>query len=364
MTPPIENFIESPSKPRVQIGLAPAQNAVNSLLLLTKTEMLSGLSDWVMNTEAQLSDEERKQHRLIMYGFYNAIIPEKDWHSFPAYLNHLKKMDPEALRDKMLQSYLNYAFKEGVPDHFTKESIIASEEEYLRFLKERFDKSLIDEGLERWAYSYVINPLAMQKLMTSHLQKYWDNYLSAEWERGLPMLQKVVNSFQPFDYSQMNNFEAAKYVTGQTLDEEHWETMCNQATSVFFAPSLHVGPYLGRYHTADQSFGIIFGARLPDNTSIYAPELSQMEIYVRLNALADETRLRILKYISTNGERCSAEIISELNLSQSAASRHLSQLTATGYLIARRKDGAKCFRLDKDRITSTFDTINNFLNIL
>ena len=111
----------------------------------------------------------------------------------------------------------------------------------------------------------------------------------------------------------------------------------------------------------DDRIGFIFGARLPDNIPANVPELSIADIYVRLNALSDEKRLQILKYIANQGESCSTEIIEALELSQSAASRHLTQLTATGYLIARRIDGAKCYRLDKDRIGNTLDMIKAFL---
>ena len=43
-----------------------------------------------------------------------------------------------------------------------------------------------------------------------------------------------------------------------------------------------------------------------------------------------------------------------LDLSQSAASRHLKQLSATGYLLERRFSGAKCYKLNPQRIRDTF----------
>ena len=359
MAPPIESFIEIPARTRIRVGLAPVQNAIHSLLLLTKTEELSGLGDWVMNTVHQLSPAERKQHYRVMIAFYHAILPEQSWSSFPIYLNHLAKMDPDVLRNKLLRTYFKLSLHE-VSDEFTPETVIASEGNYITFLTERFGDQCVDEELERWAYGYVIDPPAMQELIVTHLQKYWNEYLAAEWELVLPMLQKTVSAFQHVDFSQMDNIRAAEYVIGQTLNAEHWEKKCQDAEGLYFAPSLHVGPYLGKFHE-NNLLGFIFGARLPDNAIIHAPELSQVEIYVRLSALSNEPRLQILKYISTQGESCSTEIIKELDLSQSAASRHLTQLTAIGYLLARRIDGAKCYRLDKKRIANTLDTIKVFL---
>jgi len=326
MAPPIDNFIEEPARIRVRVGLAPVQNAVHSLLLIA---------------------------------FYHAIVPERRWSSFPVYLQHLSNMDAEALRNKMIKSYLEMG-SHNATDNFTKETVIASEENYIAFLKERFSEKYVDEELEGWAYSYVINPSAMQELIISHLQRYWDDYLSTEWERTLPTLKKAVKAFQLVDFKEMDNIEAIEYITGQPLASEWTEDKCKSAEGLYFAPSLHVGPYVGRFYE-ENLLGFIFGARLPDNASIHAPELSQAEIYMRLNALADENRLQILRHIGEKDGSCSTEIIKTLGLSQSATSRHLTQLTAAGYLTARRIDGAKCYQLNKERIANTMDTVKAFL---
>ncbi len=360
MVPPIDNFIEQPARTRIRVGLAPAQNAIHSLLLLTKTKELSGLGDWVINTAHQLSPEDRKQHYRVMIAFYHAIVPEQRWSSFPVYLEHLRGMDAEVMRDKMIQSYFTMHLLKEADEKFTPETILANEDDYIHFLKERFGDEYVDEELERWAYGYVTDPPAMQELITSHLQRYWDDYLAAEWERVLPTLKKAVAAFQQTDFSEMDNLQAAEYITGHPQKDSCWESRCKDAENLYFAPSLHIGPYLGRFHE-ENLFGFFFGARLPDNASIHAPELSQAEIYVRLNALADENRLQILRHLGEKGESCSTEIIEALGLSQSATSRHLTQLTAAGYLRARRLDGAKCYKLDKDRIANTLETVKAFL---
>ena len=92
-----------------------------------------------------------------------------------------------------------------------------------------------------------------------------------------------------------------------------------------------------------------------------SPDLSRSELLVRLNALADDTRLRILQAIHEAGELCSQEIMVRLNLSQSAASRHLKQLSATGYLSERRREGAKCYSLEPDRIEDVLTAVSSYL---
>jgi DNA-binding transcriptional ArsR family regulator len=106
---------------------------------------------------------------------------------------------------------------------------------------------------------------------------------------------------------------------------------------------------------------VLFGARLPEGTQFQAPDLSRTEIVVRLSALADDNRLQILKLILEQGELSSQEIMASLEFSQSAASRHLKQLSATGYLSERRCNGAKCYQLNPERIENTLQAVSNFL---
>ena len=53
-------------------------------------------------------------------------------------------------------------------------------------------------------------------------------------------------------------------------------------------------------------------------------------------ALADETRLRILSLLLSDGELCVCDIIAALKLPQSTVSRHLAYLRKTGWVSDRR----------------------------
>jgi len=62
-----------------------------------------------------------------------------------------------------------------------------------------------------------------------------------------------------------------------------------------------------------------------------------MEKTVQLfKALADETRLRIISLLLTDGELCVCDIIAALKLPQSTISRHLSYLKKTGWVDDRK----------------------------
>jgi DNA-binding transcriptional ArsR family regulator len=244
---------------------------------------------------------------------------------------------------------------------FEKGHILASFENYITFLRERFDESHIEEALESVAYRYAGDPIAMQSLIVGHLRYMWEKYLEPEWQIERQLLLSSVNAFQQIDLNAMDPLEAARLVTGQDLEDEKWKPFIERSDEIVFVPSAHIGPFLWRWGYQRKSY-LMFGARQPAGMLHDAPDLSRAEIIVRLTALADDSRLRILRYLAENGEQRAQEIIQRLELSQSAVSRHLQQLTATGYISERRCDGGKCYRLNSERITDTLNAIGVYLD--
>jgi len=364
---PVEESVVLPGAEPLSVALEPVHNALNSLLLVTKATNVSGLGEWVTDTAVALTPVARRRHALVMLGLFPAVVPDRGWSSFPAYLDNLAIRAPEALRDRMLAHYARRPVlaessggEEDVgPGPQDLEAVLQSEEAYLSFLRARYPAQVLNEEIEAQAYSYVIDPPAMQELIVSHLDRMWKEYLAPEWQRVEPMLQDAVSAYQQVDLTGVGRMEAARLVTGREPGEE-WEQILEQPQQVVFAPSAHMGPYLGKLG-AGGTLWVFFGARLPEGVSIQAPDLSRAEILVRLNALADDTRLRILRLIAEEGEQRSSDIMGRLDLSQSAASRHLMQLSAAGYLCERRCEGAKCYALNTRRIEQTLRAISVYL---
>lgn len=61
--------------------------------------------------------------------------------------------------------------------------------------------------------------------------------------------------------------------------------------------------------------------------------MKQLETF---RILGDETRLRALALMATEGELCVCELVAALDLSQPKISRHLAALRDAGLVIARR----------------------------
>jgi ArsR family transcriptional regulator len=353
MPAPIREAILAPEITRFRVDAEPVVNALQSLMMLTRIDKLSGLDNWVIEAASSLSEEAIHRNMLVLFGLHNALAPDQQWPSFPAYIRHLETIDPVQLRDKVIDAYLDIPCQKGNPKPGLEE-ILESEDGFLEFLRCRFDDELIMEEIEREAYQLLTQPEKMREVITTHFKTMWDEVLREEWDRSLPLINESVAAFQEVDLSRMTDAEAMHFVTGHS--SEKWTHLFESVESMVFVPSTHMGPYLGVFHNADTAW-IIFGARQPQGVEKVSSNLSRAELLVWLSALSDETRLHILALIQERGELCAQEIIDLLELSQSTCSRHLRQLTASGYLRERRIEAGKCYSLNPERLLETARTI-------
>lgn len=368
---PEPDVILPPEATPYRFGLEPALNAINSLLLLSRSDRWSGLGEWIVQTANSLTPQQFHTNRLVVEGLHHAMLPVQSWTSFPAYLQNLATLPGTLLRERLLDAYLDIAREPKmacapgeeiqIP---TREALIASVDVYLDFLDRAFGD--FDRDLEAEAHALIQHPDTMKRVIVEHLGFMWEQHLAAEWTRTLPLLQESIDAFRQVRLDGLDKLEAIRTVTGQDTPDEKWRWIAD-LERIVFVPSAHVGPYLGKLHLKSDpgQLYLIYGARLPEGIRAARPAsaLSRAELVVRFSALADDTRLRILALLGEQGELCAQDIITALDLSQSAASRHLTQLSATGYLIERRQENAKCYRLNPERITATLDALQRFLHL-
>jgi DNA-binding transcriptional ArsR family regulator len=300
-------------------------------------------------------------NQVVLIGVHYAVVPTRSWSSFPLYLEDLARQNPVTLRDRVFSAYYSMGRnKSGSTDGLLKPEIpalLADQALYFSFLRERFGS--FDEEIEAEAYILLNDPSKLQETVVGHLRYMWTHVMSPEWERVQALLQTCVTAYRQIDFSGKSITEAIQQVTEQKPDD--WcQKVAEVADRVVFVPSAHVGPYQGRY-TAQRILYLLFGARQPRGAIDLSSELSRSELLVRVTALADDTRLRLLHFIAQNGEQRSPDIIRQLDLSQSAASRHLQQLSATGYLTERWREGSKWYSLNADRVDDTFRALSRFL---
>jgi DNA-binding transcriptional ArsR family regulator len=350
-------IIAPPKTLQVSFSLEPAFSAINSMELLNTVEQFSGLGEWVYRTVAALSPEQLRANRLVDALGVEAWPEKEPWPSFTAWLDDLAASDPNELRDLSLGKLLKYA-KESLDGKLpTSEQFLADRATYLALIERihNNEDEPCDLKLYQEVHALLVDPPAMHNLVVTHLRAMWDQFLAPEWERNLPMLQESVAAFQTLGFTGMSCAEVVRRVTGRELADKcaKWQ---GEASQIVFVPSAHLGPYVG-WAGSGETIRLFFGARVPEGVAARSPELSRSELLMRLSALADETRLSILELLAVEDALSSPEIMERLDLSQSAASRHLRQLAATGYLSVERREGAKVYRLNRERIDDTFGAL-------
>jgi DNA-binding transcriptional ArsR family regulator len=358
------DIIAPPKTLVVDFSLEPALNALNSLHMLNHVDEFSGLDEWLYRAAAALTPEQRHANLLVFDAFDAGVWPRGGtWSTFTAWLDNLDVEDVDGLRDRYLNELSRYAAEVVDGDVPTPEQLLADRGTYLTLIEsfhrrkgkeEEYDQDLYEE-----VYALLNDPPALRELVVTHLHTMWDEVLAPEWERKLPMLEESVSAFEMLDFTGMTCAEIVRRVTARDLvsECEKWRA---GADRIVFIPSAHIGPYVS-IMDIDETICLIFGARVPEGVAASSPTLSRSELLMRLNALADDTRLSILELLARNESLSSQEVMQALDLSQSAASRHLLQLAATGYLATERREGAKFYQLNRDRIGDTFGALERLL---
>jgi DNA-binding transcriptional ArsR family regulator len=144
--------------------------------------------------------------------------------------------------------------------------------------------------------------------------------------------------------------EAFREFTGQILPAFIWAPQAS-VERIVLIPSGHTGRHVSTWY-ADGTLRVFFTPPAQVAYLLRASQPGHTELLARVNALADDTRLRILELIAEHDELSSQEVITRLNLTQSTVSRHLKQLQV--YLTERRGEGAnKIYSLNPIQLNMT-----------
>src|SRR5262245_32910191 len=145
-------------KTPISLEYEPVYNVLNSIALLSQVEQLPALDAWVVRTAAELTLEQQHTNQLIFAELAGALLPDRDWPDFPAYLTDLVASSPEVLRD--------------------------------RALRQR-PELLANVALHAEANALLSDPPALQDLLVTHLHAIWEGGLATEWRGVQPLLQRI-----------------------------------------------------------------------------------------------------------------------------------------------------------------------------
>ena len=349
--------IASPRRVTASVALEPVHNALTSLALLNVPDRLPDMDAWVPATAALLSPEERRTNRLVFETLGEALIADQERPDFTSYLDNLAAQDPVSLRDRMLERLCSYATATTSP---TPAGLLADNQSFAAYVARLYPGDPPDPALLSEAHTLLNHPSAMRQLIVSHLRAMWDKHLAAEWRRWCGILQAAADELNRRNWSRGAATDTIRAFIGRDLPPSIGSQL-DGVEHITFVPSPHIGLHAARFNQPSKLW--VFVRCRTEDLPFRQEPVKRIELVGPLNALADETRLRILQLLAPREEMLAQELIAQLGLSQSSVSRHLKQLTATGYLIERRSDGAnKSYRLNPRRLDWTFLTLKSLLS--
>ncbi len=356
-------FVGERREKKIRFSSEPVLNALCSLCLLNQGH-LDNISSWVDATKQHLSDEERTQAELACQAVPYVNGSGQD--SFEGWANALRARQPEEFLQIKATRLRQKALLELDPATVPGEATIMGNRAAFVDLVERVyaahdESSMFDREEEERLFDELSGGPVFRDKLVAAIEHLWDHYLKAEWPRVRGAIETSVRAFRSIDIPGETLEEQVTFVTERDSIPEPWLATLRAAREVVFIPSVHIGPFMILLDFDGTTAYIAGHARIPEGSEIPAAEFNRSELLIRLDALSDETRLRMLELAATRGTVTTQDAMDALELSQSSASRHLTQLTATGLLSVDASERTKKYQLNAKRIVEVCEGIQNLL---
>jgi DNA-binding transcriptional ArsR family regulator len=353
-------------RPRSQVGIsfspAPVYNALASIYLIR--ENMDTLLNWITASSHSLTPEQLATNKHVSRAAFSYLHGDVS-STFPEWVERFAQRDADELVTSEAQELILFAsvYCPEETDFPTPEAVRSDLQTYLELTSQivkaqngKFKTAFYEAEFER-----LQNPEERKATMVNHLRWIWDTILREEWEQTEPLIHDSVDAYQGLSYTGLSREEAILKITGFKQIPSHWDIWLPQIKELVFIPSIHVGEYLTLAEIHQQKAYILFPAQIPEGAKKPSPALNRTELLMRLRALADDTRLLILDLVARKGPQTAQNVIEALDLSQSSASRHLTQLSAAGFLSMQKKEGVKIYTLAIERIEDTFTKLKDYL---
>lgn len=203
--------------------------------------------------------------------------------------------------------------------------------------------------LDAWLHPEITGERLMGALLS-----YYQNFFAEEEQHIQPLLYQGLEQAQE-KAAQMNVQDLIS-----DLSQGVHLTLPAKVAQVIFIPSIWITPLVIIHDLPESRLGFLFGAR-PDHVSLVPGEVIPDGMLRVLKALADPTRLRMLRYL---GEQSStlAELSRKLRLRPPTVIHHLSLLRLAGLVhIALPESGERRYSLRREGLPATFESLEQFL---
>lgn len=186
------------------------------------------------------------------------------------------------------------------------------------------------------------------------LQSYHQVFFAEEEARILPALKESLAQAQ----------EMAKDMAVPALLEELSQgvrfSFLEEVSELVLTPSYWISPFVLYTKVSDQRMVLLFGGRPPD-ASLVPGEVVPDALLLALKALADPTRMRIMRYLAAESHN-PAQLSRLLRLRAPTVIHHLKALRLAGLVhLSLEPGGEKRYAARTEMVRGTFDNLQDFL---
>jgi DNA-binding transcriptional ArsR family regulator len=216
--------------------------------------------------------------------------------------------------------------------------------------KKAIPDKMITGQLNWWARSEEFGDLIL-----SALQAYHEVFYAEEERRIRPILESELARAQEL----AEDMPLQQLV--ETLSKGVRLTKLNDAKEFILAPSYWGTPFMFFHELGPTKEVILFGAR-PEDASLVPGETVPDSLVNALKALSDPTRLRILRYLSSEA-LTPTQLARRLRLRAPTVIHHLQMLRSAGLVYVLLGDGKeKAYQSRAEGILATCGMLDEFLN--
>jgi DNA-binding transcriptional ArsR family regulator len=214
------------------------------------------------------------------------------------------------------------------------------------------------------ALALIADPEGLKRRTIAMYEGVWKTVYRDARDADLPMLREAAQ--RGAGHGDRGFAEAYAYLTGQRVPDV-LDRPPPSITRITFCPSAHLGGFVS-YIAYEPDLVVFFSAPQllarhrpsdvlkPTLTGGAAGVPDTAELLETARALADPTRLRMIDLL-LEGERYAQEIVGQLGVAQSAASRHLAQLERAGLVTVEARRGSKYYAVNADKLEAVASSL-------
>jgi DNA-binding transcriptional ArsR family regulator len=276
---------------------------------------------------------------------------------FAAEAARLRAVEPDQAREEFAIALLGQDARGATPV------------EQIRLLARRLPVLADDDVHLRTAVTLAIeDPGRLTQRLAHLLEGYWEEAFAQEWERIEPVLAEGISAagrliaergVYAFLAGMRPDIQVDPARRRFQLARPHDHALrLDPGEHFVLTPSVYVWPHARVNCDQPWPLGLVFPA--PFITRRHVPQLPPADLVALLRALADETRLRVVRYIAER-PRSTQELAPLVSLSEATLSKHLRALAAAGVVSTRREGYYVLYQLVPERLEGLHESMGAFI---